>query len=745
MPISAAPEAMVKKPPSLSGDIWGGIAAMLVALPSAIAFGVLTYTVLGPQYAGAGAMAGLLGAAALGLVAPAVGRTNGLISAPCAPAAAVLTALIAGLLDTKSGPGLPPDRIPALLIVTALLAGALQVLYGALGGGRLIKFIPYPVVCGYLSGVGVLIALGQLPKLFGMPAGTPLFEGLITPRLWQWESLAVGLVTIGLMLLAPRITKKIPAAIVGLLGGIAAYFALSLHSPALLTLQNNPLVIGPLEATGAGLGNFVSRMGEFARLDVDSLKFIVLPAITLSVLLSIDTLKTCVGLDTRTRTRHVSDRELVGQGLGNLVSALIGGMPGAGTMGPTLVNVTSGGRTARAGLIEGATVVLALLVLSPLVAWVPIGALAGILLVVAFRMFDRGMFRLLWRPAGRLDFAVIAAVVLVSIAADLIAAAGVGVALAILLFIMEQIRGSVIRRKLYLNETSSKTHRLPQERKILKEHGSEGVFCELQGNLFFGTTDQLYALLERDLSAKRYILFDLRRVRSMDYTAAHLFEQMNAQLEEHGGQLLLSGMPSSLIEQRDFEHYLTELGVAKTREGVLISETMDGALEWMEDRILEAAGVSMQAETGLLALKDFHVFAGLDETTLAHLAACATERAFAPGARVFSQGDPGEEIFLVRRGSVQILLPLEGGKRHHLNTFGRGDFFGELAFLDRGKRSADAEAKEPTDLFVLSRGLFNKQCEANSRLAAQFFERLAATVSERLRQTDSELRILADH
>ena len=154
---------------------------MLVALPSSVAFGVLTYTVIGPEYAGAGAMAGILGAAALGFVAPLVGQTAGLISAPCAPAAAVLSALVAGLLGGKAGAALAPASILPLLALTALLAAGLQVFYGVIGGGRLIKFIPYPVVSGYLSGVGVLIALGQLPKLFGLPKGIPLLQGLISP------------------------------------------------------------------------------------------------------------------------------------------------------------------------------------------------------------------------------------------------------------------------------------------------------------------------------------------------------------------------------------------------------------------------------------------------------------------------------------------------------------------------------------------------------------------------------------
>ena len=732
--------------PSMAGDLWGGFASMLVALPSSIAFGVLTYTALGPEYAGMGAMAGFLGAAALGLVAPFFGRPGGLISAPCAPAAAVLTALIAELLGENAGALTPLDILP-LLALTALLAAGLQICYGVIGGGRLIKFIPYPVVSGYLSGVGLLIALGQLPKLFGFPRGTLLVQGLIAPTLWKWEGLAVGVVTIVLMEIAPRLTRKAPAAIIGLLGGIASYFVLALFSPGLLTLSGNPLIIGPIQGTAQTSGSFPDTLaGRFTSLVAitPAVLRMIIPALTLSVLLSIDTLKTCVGLDAMTRSRHNSNRELIGQGIGNLVSFLVGGMPGSGTMGPTLINVTSGGRTFRAGMIEGSFVILALLFLNRLIAWVPIGALAGILLVIAWRMFDKTMFRMLRHPAGRQDFAVIAVVILVSVTVDLIAAAGVGVALAILLFIRDQIRGSVIRRKLYLNQTSSKTRRLAAEREILNHNGNQGVFCELQGNLFFGTADQLYSHLEPDLRSKLFILLDMRRVQSLDYTAAHLFEQMHAQLAERGGQLLFSGMPSGLLEQRDFQHYLVELGVVREGGGVMIADTLDGALEWMEERILEAAGNLKKSEENLLELKNFELVRGFDEPTLSRLAACMVKRSLAPGELACHNAGEGDELFLIRRGSVRILLPLEGGKHHHLATIGRGDFFGEIAFLDRGLRSADVEAKVATDLYVLSRSRFNEQSRSDPVFGVQVFARLASAIAERLRLADVELQALEE-
>jgi len=733
-----------KKTSSWSGDLWGGLAAMLVALPSSVAFGILVYTSMGEEFVGQGAMAGLLGAAALGIVAPLCGRTAGLISAPCAPAAAVLSALALQLLSGQGGAPADPSSVMALLAVTTLLAGLLQIFYGVVGGGSLIKFIPYPVVSGYLSGVGVLIALSQLPKLFGLPKGTGLLHGLLTPELWKWQGVAVGVVTIVVMAGAPRFTRKVPAAILGLAAGIAAYFLLALRFPQMLALQGNPLVIGPLRTSGSFVDAVSGRAGSLFNLNPVSLSAIIVPSITLSVLLSIDTLKTCVGLDAMTRSRHRSNRELVGQGIGNLASFFAGGIPGAGTMGPTLVNVASGGRTPRSGILEGLFVILALLLLGRLIAWVPIGALAGILLVIAWRMFDRTMFRLLRSPAGRLDFTVIAGVILVALTVDLIAASGVGVGLAILLFIRDQVRGSVIRRKWYLNQTSSKTRRLAAEREILDKFGDQGVFCELQGHLFFGTTDQLYTQLEADLRSKRFILFDMRRVQSMDYTAVHLIELMHAQLAERQGQILFSGMPSGLLEQRDFRRYLADLGVVRESGGVMVSETLDGALEWMEERILEAAGAAKSGVEELLELRDFQLFRDCDARTLSGLAGCAEELTVAQGEKVFSCGDEGDEIFLVRRGSVSILLPLEGGKRHHLATICQGDFFGEIAFLDRGNRTADVVAKSDTELFVISRSRFNLQAHSDPVFGVQVFARLALAIAERLRLADAELQLLEE-
>jgi SulP family sulfate permease len=732
------------KPPkleNLAGDFWGGFAAMLVALPSAIAFGVTIYASLGGSYAAYGALAGILGATALGLVASSMGGTNRLITAPCAPAAAVLAAFaIDGVQQ-----GLDPAVVVVLLSAIGLAAGALQVLFGGVGLGRLIKYMPYPVVSGYLSGVGLYIIFGQVPKFLGSPGGTKLGHALLHPSLWAWQAITVGAVTIFAMVFAPRLTRRVPAAILALLAGVLSYFGLSLFDAGLLD-PRNPLVIGPLGGSGSsGGGGFVDtvvgRWSGVGQLGASEVAMLVTPALTLAVLLSIDTLKTCVVLDALTRSRHDSNRELIGQGLGNIASAVIGGMPGAGTMGATLVNMSSGALTRYSGFIEGVLALVAFLLLGALISWVPVAALAGILIVVGVRMIDRHSFGFLKQRSTILDFGVIAAVVVTALTVSLIAASGVGIALAVVLFIREQIGGSVVRRKLLGNETFSKRIRTHEEMEILTEHGSRAAIIELQGSLFFGTADQLYRSLEPELKTRDFLILDMRRIQTVDVTAAHLLEQVKDMMVERKGFLIFSQLPPNLPSGRDLQQYFDQVGLIHEGSAVRVFPALDDALEWVEDRIIHEAELTRDEETAL-ELHEVELFAGRKEQTLAALEQCMEKRHVAAGDSIFSRGDAGDELFLIRRGAVRIVLPLNDRQSHHLGTFGRGAFFGEMAFLDGEARSANAVAFTDTELYVLSRRAFDKFAEEHKKLGLRLMEGIASVLASRLRYTNAELRVL---
>jgi SulP family sulfate permease len=728
----------IEKPVNLAGDLWGGLAAMLVALPSAIAFGVTIFSPLGGTYAAQGAIAGILGVTALGLVAGAFGGTNRLISAPCAPAAAVLSALAI----QWSQDGITAESAVLMLSLMGLICGLFQVGFGAIGLGRLIKYVPYPVVSGYLSGVGLIIIISQVPKFLGLPKQVAFWEGLASPSLWQWQGVAVGAVTVAVMVTAPMLTKAVPAAILGLASGVIAYFGLALADPALLTLPGNALVVGPLGGSGINFGDAIAgRWNAIGDLDYAELGRLLVPAATLAVLLSIDTLKTCVVLDALTRSRHNSNRELIGQGLGNLAAAFIGGVPGAGQMGATLVNMSSGAQTRLSGLIEGALALIAFLILGTFIAWVPIPALAGILIVIGFRMFDRASLHLLKSRATILDFAVIVTVVVVALTISLIAASGAGIALAVVLFIREQIRGSIVRGKAYGNHMFSKRVRLPAEMAILEKRGDHTAIFELQGSLFFGTTDQLYTTLEPELKTRTYIILDLRRVQSVDLTAVHMLEQIEGMLDERGAFLIFSHLPENVPSGQDMRQYFDQVGLVKSESHIQTFSELDDALEWVEERLIEEEHLERMLEKPL-ELREIDVFLGRKESTLAALESCMDKRSYKAGEKIFAQGDAGDEMFLIRRGAVRIVLPLSQKQSHHLATFGRGDFFGEMAFLDPAVRSADALAFTDTDLFVLSRTRFDTLAEEHKKLAIGLVLSVARVLSIRLRYANAELRAL---
>jgi SulP family sulfate permease len=230
----------------------------------------------------------------------------------------------------------------------------------------------------------------------------------------------------------------------------------------------------------------------------------------------------------------------------------------------------------------------------------------------------------------------------------------------------------------------------------------------------------------------------------MDYTAGHLFHQMHERLHDCGGDLLFCGMPSSLPSRQDIQNYMRQLGLVGGGEGIEIFETRDSAIEWMERRILVDAGWVAVESRPPLELEETSLFRDIDRALLGELGGAVRPVAVRKGETLFAAGDAGDEMFLIRKGRIHILLPLEAGQHHHLATFGRGDFFGEMAFLDHQTRSADAEAATDCELFALSRDAFEAVIARHPAVAAQFFNRLSLAMGQRLRITGAELRALEE-
>ncbi|MEM6726243.1 MAG: SulP family inorganic anion transporter, partial [Bacteroidota bacterium] len=400
------------------GDFFGGLTAGIVALPLALAFGEQTEL---------GAIAGLYGAIALAIFAALLGGTPTQISGPTAPMTVVSAVIIGKAVADADG---SVETALPLIIATFLLAGFFEAMLGVIRLGKYIKYIPYPVVSGFMSGIGVIIVVSQIFPFFGgyTPKGgaigtltsIPKIPGMIT----NYYSILVALVTIGIIYLLPRITKAVPSALVALVA-VSLGAALIFGADDILRINSK----GPIPT---GLPKL--QLGFLAVFqDWSKLMLVMEYAITLALLGAIDSLLTSVVADNMTKTKHHSDQELIGQGIGNMASALIGGLPGAGATMRTVININSGGKTKISGIVAGLFLLAVLLGLGSLVGHVPNAVLAGILITVGIGIIDyKGLKHLGSVPLT--DAIVMITVLVLTVFVDLLIAVAIGMILSSILF-----------------------------------------------------------------------------------------------------------------------------------------------------------------------------------------------------------------------------------------------------------------------------------------------------------------------
>jgi sulfate permease, SulP family len=724
------------------GDALGGTSAMLVALPATLAYGILAYTPLGTQFSGFAAIGAVLGFIAINLVAPFLSSKKTLVTAPTAAAAAVVSLFVKEMISKGL---LPPEIIPVYVAFLTILSGILQILMGSFGGGKFIKYIPYPVITGYLMGANIQILLGQLPKLLGLPRGTKWMQIFGMWQKWQWQSICIGVITIICMRLSKKYFKNIPAVMTGLTTGIVVFLCMAISNPGLLSLENNSMIIGKLATSGSDiLYSVTSKWAMMPHVNLGLLSNIIVPSLTLTILLSITTLNGCLVLDTRTHSNHDPKKELLAQGFGNIASSLFGGIPGSGHLTATLENMNNGGKTGLSVLFVGITTILILAFAGNYLEFIPIAALAGILINLATNAIDFKLIGLLKNKSTIFDFFVILSVVISAVSLDLVKGAGVGIAMAIFLFLREQMSITVIRRKLFGNQIFSKKQRISSEQKILEARGSQTIILEIQGQLFFGTTEQLYSNLETYYDTCKYFILDLRRIQSIDFTAANMLKKIVTRIKDLHGYLIFTSVPTVLPTGIRLKDYLYSFGLFQ-HDNLKTYDSTEDALEWVEDQIIAAENMQLAGEHELLHLNAIELFEQLPTEALELLEAGMKHKQLQTGELIFRAGDVSDEIYFIRKGTVKIVIPLNDGKFYHIVTIGKGGVFGEMAFIDNIRRSADAIAMEEVHLFVLSQEKFEIVTKAHPEIAGIFFHRLALLTVKRLRQSNKELKVFQEN
>ncbi len=517
---------------NIKGDIFGGITAGIVALPLALAFGIQAFGgVDSPDASSMGAYAGLVGATLLGFFAALFGGTHSQISGPTGPMTVITASLISGVWASQ-------QSFSAVLIAMALAAlfcGLFQILFGVIKIGKYVRYIPYPVLSGFMSGIGVIIILQQLYPLVGLKS--PVLVVDMVTQLPQRiadgissTSLLLGLGTVLIIWLFPKLTKKVPATLVALV--VMTVVSLFLSMPESLTIGRIP--------AGLPMPFFAKEGVSLAGLDWGSLLMgAIVPGLTLAGLGSIDTLLTSVVADNITKTKHNSNRELIGQGIGNAVAGLFCGLPGAGATMRTVVNVKSGGRTQLSGMTHALLLLAILLGLGSLVKYVPLSVLAGILITVGWGIIDfKGFKDLIKIP--RADAFVLVTVFLLTVFVDLLTAVGIGMVIACVLFMK---RASDLVEGGY---SSQEMTGFDKESPWDDEHGMPDTVAHriyiqrLNGPIFFGTINKFKEVMQTVPDDAKVVIIRMRLVSFMDQSGLYAMEEAIKDIQSRGAQVLMT-------------------------------------------------------------------------------------------------------------------------------------------------------------------------------------------------------------
>ncbi len=501
---------------NLRGDFYGGLVAAVVALPLALAFGVSS---------GAGAIAGLYGAIFVGFFAALFGGTPAQVSGPTGP----MTVIMAGIIAQFG-------HEPELAFTAVILSGGLQVLLGISGLGRFITLVPYPVISGFMSGIGCIIIILQLGPLTGH---TTKPEGVLAtlaaaPAFFSepvLDAALAGLFTLCIVYLTPeRIGRLVPPPLLALLIGTPL---------AALWLPNAP-VIGEIPQ---GLPTPI-----VPSLHPDTLAFVLEEAVVLALLGSTDSLLTSLVCDNMTRSQHDSNRELIGQGVGNMVAGFFGGLPGAGATMRSVASIRTGGRTPIASALHALVLMAILMGIGPLAERIPLAVLSGILIKVGVDIIDWRFLRHAF-GAPRADVLIMGVVLLTTVLVDLIVAFGLGFVLASLFFVKRMADHELTNLRV-LTEPTQEMPLSDAEAEILKRNKGRLILIHIKGPMGFGSAKNMVRQLEsiRQLGSFKCVVLDLAGVPIIDGTSALAVEDMLRMIQAHDQHLFFVGMQAPVTD-----------------------------------------------------------------------------------------------------------------------------------------------------------------------------------------------------
>ena len=725
----------------LRNDLAAGAIAAIVSLPVCAASGLLAFAPLGPSYAVAGATAGLCGAIVSCCVSGLFATSSFIVTTSRVSEALLLASLGTALLAIPAAAS-DGSLIVVAMFLCVLLAGLLQTLFGLAGVAKIIKFTPHPVLVGFLNGVAVLVALSQLKPYFQINPTTSHLVVLEQPLMFALlignAALMLGFPAAARWLPAAWSLGKVPPVIVAFVGGIVGFYLLK----AIDLRLNLGTTVGDLRMT------FVSPVTELSSFvawqRVIQIGWpIVSTAAVLAIIATLDSLMAFRAAQNAADLAISPVRDLVAQGIGNCAAGFAGGIAGAAAPSSSMAAYRAGGRT-RLVPVSCGLLLLAASVLTPqALAAIPSIVLAGILLATGVLLFDRSVFGIVLEvrqaasPAVRrralADFGVIVIVMCITVFYSVVAGVVTGILLAGMIFIMNMSR-PVIERVLLGHQIQSKRIRPVKDVEILRETGSQRAVVLLHGVLFFGNAEDLSTKVRQLFLQADMVTLDMRGVSDIDVSGANILANVASKSRAQKKSLLFCGVSEPL-------HGIVKGVLPKgTAADVSIQRDLDAALEWMEEMSLQFHA-ERRDRADVLNLRDIDFLSGLAMDEIERLAELLTKREFAAGDTICREGDDGDRMWLLAKGSVSVrLISADGRMNLRIASLSRGTTIGEMALVEHARRSATIVADEHVVAYELLRSGYTLLLSEHPVIATKLLSNLSRELARRLRRTSEDLR-----
>jgi SulP family sulfate permease len=745
------------------GDVSGALTGALASIPQTLALGLLIGGALGGSLIGVGMVIALMGSVVLGLTAAIFGGCPWLVAGPRASTLLVFTALIVQL---SVAPALLHSASPALsaLLLASMavvFSGIFQVLLGAFQLGRMAKYVPFPVMAGFVNGSALLIILSQVCPAMGISEQHSLLAFISHIGEIKPGALLLSLSTAALMLLLPRWNKKLPAMPLAFIAGTLLYHLLA--SAGFSDALGGAILPPPEHYSFRFIGTeaFALLAGPQG---ASLLPPMLAAALSMAILSSLDTLVSTAATDEITVRRSDTGRQLVAEGVGNALSGLFGMAPGSGALARTKAALGGGMRTAAAPALIALVTLFVALEMGPLIALLSQAVMAGLLIALGLDLVDKWtlsrlshLFKKDVAASARGDVLVVLAVVSTAALSDMTTAVGVGVLLSVLLFITQMARDPV-RRSYRATALIPRIYGDLARQRSLAHYGQQIAVLEIEGVLFFGTVSELEARVEALVGeGVTYVVLDMRRVKHIDATGARALERIHARLQQQGGGLAIAHVdrerrrpkPGQKAQQHKLrKHFvlrhvwirLEDFGAIATLGEERFLVDTDAAVAYCEKH-LAAQTQGSPAQEELLAAHA-PLMKSLNRSMLHRLRKNLTRAEYRPHEVVFHQGSAPDGAYFVASGRVDVIIDLPGTERkRRVQSLSAGSIFGEMALIDPQPRSASIVASAPAVCYHLGAEGFDLLKREQPDIAFALLNAAALIFAERLRATN---RMLAE-